>query len=163
MLTSGAKRLVTTFIVLGVVVLLADVGLGVYRGYSAAKNTAVASNAIAALNTSYGTLNSQLTAWQKASKACDQNVPCVTGQDATAATDFSSFASRLQATALPASAASAGARLDADATTMAQDFTALSQTTTTSQYQSTLTSTGLARTATEFNTDYSALGKELSL
>ena len=122
----------------------------------------VASNAIAALNTSYGTLNSQLTAWQNAVQACDKNLTCVTRQDAKAATYFSAFASRLQAIALPASAASAGARLDADATTMAQDFTTLSKTTTASQYQSTITSTGLLQTSTEFNTDYSALGQELS-
>ena len=163
LLTSGAKKLVTTFIVLGVVVLLAYialVGLAVSKAGSTS-NALVASNAIASLNTSYGTLNSQLTAWQKASQACDQNLPCVTSQDAKAATEFSSFASRLQATALPASAMSAGARVDADATTMAQDFTTLSKTTTASQYQSTFTSTGLARTSSEFNTDFSALSKEL--
>ena len=88
LLTSGAKKLVTTFIVLGVVVCLAYIalmGLAVSKAGSTS-NAVVASNAIAALNTSYGTLNSQLTAWQNATKACDQNLPCVTSQDATAAT-----------------------------------------------------------------------------
>jgi hypothetical protein len=161
LLTSGAKRLVTTFIVLGAVLWIADIGLQVAHVRSEV-NAVIASNATAALSTSYGTLNSQLTTWNNAVQACNKNLPCVTSQDATAATDFSAFASRLQAILLPASAASAGARLEADATTMARDFTVLSQSTTVSQYQSTFASTGLAGFSTEFNTDYLALGKDLA-
>jgi hypothetical protein len=161
-LTSGAKKLVTTSIVLGAVVWLAYIGLIGVAISRAASKAVVATNAIAALNTSHDTLNSQLIAWQNAVQACDQNLTCVTGQDAKVATDFSAFASRLAATALPASAASAGARLHTDATTMAQDFTVLSKTTTVSQYQSTFTSTGVAQTLTKFNADYSTLGQKLS-
>ena len=124
-------------------------------------NVVVASNAIAALNTSHDTLTSQLTAWQNAVQACDQKLTCVTRQDAKAATDFSTFASRLRAIPLPAGAASAGARVEADAATMAQDFTALSKTTTVGQYESTYTNGGLAQTLARFNTDYSALGEKL--
>jgi hypothetical protein len=164
LLTSGAKRLVTTFIVLGAVVWLAAIGL---TGLAVSKagsvsNAVIASNAIAALNTSYGTLNSQLPAWEKAIQACGKNLTCVTGQDAKAATDFSAFASRLQAIPLPASAVSAGARLDADATRVAQDFTVLSQTTNPTLYQSAVASTGLQQTLNEFNTDYSAIQTQLA-
>ena len=140
---------------------MADVGLQVVNARHEV-NAMVANIANAELRTSYATLNSQVTAWQNAVQACDENLPCLTSQDATAATDFSAFASQLQAMPLPAGAASAEARLDADATKMARDFTVLSQVTTVSQYQSTYTSTGLAQTLAEFNTDYSALSKELS-
>jgi hypothetical protein len=159
LLTSGAKKLVTTFIVLGVVLWMADIGLQVVNARSEV-NRLIASTAIAQLSASHATLNSQLIAWQNGTKAC-ANPRCVTGEDATAATDFSAFASQVQAIPLPASAASAGARLYADATKLAQDFTALSRTTTASQYQSTYTSTGLIQTLAEFNADYSALGQEL--
>jgi Domain of unknown function (DUF4389) len=160
-LTSGAKKLVTTFIVLGAVLWIADVGLQVHNARHEV-NAMVAGIAINELRSSHGTLNSQLTAWQNAVQSCDNNLPCVTSADATAATDFTAFAIRLQAFPLPASAASAGARLDADATTMAQDLTVLSKTTSVSQYQSTFTSTGLTGTLATFNADYSALGQELS-
>jgi hypothetical protein len=161
-LTSGAKRLVTTFIVLGVAFLAADIGVQVAVAARSVSNAAVASNAIATLNTAHGTLGDQLGAWQNAVQACDQNLTCVTRQDAKMATDFAAFANRLAATPLPASAASAGARLETDATTMAHDFTVLSKTTTASQYESTFTSTGVGQTLTKFNTDYSALGEQLA-
>ncbi|MGD0705829.1 MAG: DUF4389 domain-containing protein [Trebonia sp.] len=159
LLTSGAKKLVTTIIVLGAVIWVAEIGLQVARVHSAT-NAVVASNAIAALNTSYGTLSSQVTARENALNAC-QNQTCATRQDARAAAEFAVFASRLQAIPLPASAASAAARLDADATAAARDFTAVSKTTTASQYQSTITSSGLDKVLNRFSTDYSALGQEL--
>jgi hypothetical protein len=161
LLTSGAKKLVTTFIVLGAVLWAADIGLQIVKAHSEV-NALVASSAIAELSASHATLNSQLIAWQNGTEACDKNPTCVTGEDATAASDFSAFASRLQDIPLPASAVPAGARLYADATKMAQDFTALSLTVGASQYQSTYASTGFVRTLTQFNTDYSALGNELS-
>ena len=114
------------------------------------------------MNTSYGSLNSKLTAWENAVQSCGKSLTCVTGQDAKAATYFSAFAGQLQAIALPASAASAGARVEADTTKAAQDFTTLSKTTTASQYQSAITSTGLQQTLNGFNTDYSALNQQLS-
>lgn len=161
-LTSGAKRLLTTFIVLGVAFLVADIGVQVAVAARSVSNVAVASNAIATLNTAHGTLGDQVGAWRNAVQACDQNLTCVTRQDAKMATDFADFANRLATTPLPASAASAGARLETDATTMAHDFTVLSKTTTARQYESTLTSTGVAQTLTKFNTDYSALGEQLA-
>jgi hypothetical protein len=160
-LTSRAKKLVTTFIVLGAVLWIADVGLQVHNARHEV-NAMVANIGRDQLRSAHGTLNSQVTALHNAVQACDNTLPCVTSADATAATDFAAFASRLQAIPLPAGAASAGARLDADATTLAQDYTTLSTTTSASQYQSTLTSTGLAGALATFNADYSALGQELS-
>lgn len=161
LLTSGAKKLVTTFIVLGAVLSLADVslmGLAVSKA-GADSNAVIAANAIAALNTSSGTLdNSKIP---DAIQACGKNLTCVRREDAKAATVFSVFASQLQDIPLPAGAGSAGARLDADALTAAQDFKVLSQSTTASQYQSAVTSTGFVQNLNQFDTDYTALGKEL--
>jgi Domain of unknown function (DUF4389) len=162
LLTSGAKKLVTTFIVLGAVFWLADIGLQALAFSKSASNAVVASRAIVALDTSYATLDNQVLAWESAIKACDKNLTCVTAHDAKAATDFSAFASQLQAIRLPPSAVSAAARLDADANATAQDLTVLSQSTTASQYQSAVTSTGLNQTLTRFDADFVALNKELA-
>ena len=163
LLTSGAKKLVTTFIVLGAVLWLAYVGvvgLAVSKAASDS-NAVIAANAIAALNTSSGPLNSSKLS--DSIQACGKNLTCVSREDAKAATAFSLFASQLQDILLPASTASAGARVDADALTAAQDFKVLSQSTSTaSRYESAVTSTGLVQTLNEFYRDYSALGKELS-
>jgi len=161
LLTSAAKKLVTTFIVLGAVLWIADIGLQVHNARHEV-NAIVAKIAIDELRASYGTLNSQVTVWQSSVQACGNNLPCVTSADTTAATDFSVFASLLKAVPAPAGAASARARLEADATTMAQDLTKLSQTTSVGQYRSTFTSTGIAGTLASFNADYSALAQELS-
>jgi hypothetical protein len=161
LLTSGAKKLVTTFIVLGVVVLVADIGLQVARARSTV-NAVVASNAITALQSSYGTLNSQMTASQNAVQACGQNLTCITRQNAKAATYFSTFASIAAGTPLPAGAGSDGARLGADATTISRDFALLGQATSVSQYESAVTSTGITKSLSAFNADYSALGEKLS-
>jgi Domain of unknown function (DUF4389) len=162
LLTSGAKKLVATFIVLGTVLWLFYVGL-ISLSVSTAgseSNAVIAANAIAALNTSYATLNNKKL--PSAIQACGNNLSCVDREDAKAATAFSDFASQLQDVLLPASAASAGARLDADALTVAQNFKVLSQSTTASQYDSALTSTRLVQNINEFDTDYSALGQKLS-
>jgi hypothetical protein len=161
LLTSGAKKLVTTFIVLGALLLAGNIALQVARGHSVA-NAVVASDAIAELNAAQSTLGTQLTAYQNAVQACGQNLTCVTGQDAKAAADFAAFNSKLQATPLPAGAASAGARLGADATKMVQALTLLSHITNVSQYESTVTSSGLAKSSAAFDADYSALGEKLS-
>ena len=161
LLSSGAKKLVTTFIVLGAVILAGNIVLQATRGHHAS-DAVVAANAIAKLNAAQATLGTQLTAYQNGVQACGQNLTCVTGQDGKAAADFAGFGSQLQATPLPAGAAPTGARLGTDTTKMVQALTKLSHITSVSQYESTVTSSGIAQSNAAFSTDYSALGKKLS-
>ena len=161
LLSSGAKKLVTTFIVLGAVIFAGNIVLQVSRTHHAS-DAVVAANAIAKLNAAQATLGTQLTAYQNGVQACGQNLTCVTGQDGKAAADFANFGSQLQATPLPAGAAPTGARLGTDTTKMVQALTQLSHITSVSKYESTVTSSGIAQSNAAFSTDYSALGKKLS-
>jgi hypothetical protein len=163
-LTSAARRLVVLFLVLGS---LFWVGWGVAYGtliataVNQASHVSTVNNAIDKLNSSYGTLNGNLSQWQSAVAACDQNLTCVTKQDSKAAAYFSAFASVLSATPMPSGASAAAARLQSDATAAAQAFTRLSQATTVAQYQSTFASSGLRQLLGRFDQDYNALGTAL--
>ncbi len=126
-----------------------------------AGNVSTVNNAIDKLNSSYSTLNGNLSQWQSAVAACDQNLTCVTKQDSKAAAYFSAFASVLSATPMPSGASAAAARLQSDATAAAQAFTRLSQATTVAQYQSTFTGSGLRQLLDRFDQDYNALGTAL--
>jgi hypothetical protein len=163
-LTSAAKRLVVLFVVLGALVWVGEVALGATLGANAARqsnNVNTANHAIDQMNTSYAALTANLSRWQGAVKACDTNLACVAKADGTAATYFSTFASQLQATPMPAGAAAAASKLHTDATQAAQDFTQLSKAASVSAYQSTLASTGLQQTLHSFDQDFNALGTAL--
>jgi hypothetical protein len=124
---------------------------------SSSNNTVTASTAVTELSTSYNSLNSAVAAWETASENCNQNLTCVTKQDGTAAIAFNTFSRQLSATTVPAGASADAAKLAADSAAATQDFTLLSKTTTVSQYQSTISSTGLQQTLTAFNSDYAKL------
>ncbi|MDX6419607.1 MAG: hypothetical protein QOG28_4227 [Trebonia sp.] len=156
-LTTAAKKLVTTFIVLGSLILVGYIAL-----YAALIGSTVSSteNAVAAanqLNSSYTTLTNSLNAWDQASTNCKGNLACVTKEDGKAASAFNTFSSQLANTSVPAGAAADKARLSAAAATSAQDFIQLSKTTSISQYQSTIASTGLQRALSGFDQDFTAL------
>lgn len=164
-LTSSAKRLLVLFIVLGVLSWAGYIVLYVAlfaSGVNSVNNAETADNAIGSMNSSYSTLLSKLSQWESATAACNKKLTCVTGADNTAASDFSKFASQLQATAMPSDATAAANQLYSDATKAAQDFTQLSQSTTAEQYQSTFTSTGLQQTLNQFDQDFSSLMSKLN-
>lgn len=164
-LTSPAKRLLVLFIVLGALTwggyAIGYVAL-IANSVGSVNNIDTANNAISSMNSSYGTLQSELSKWESATNACNQKLSCVTGTDTTAANDFSKFASQLQATAIPGSATAASDQLYSDATKAAQDFTQLSQSTSIEQYQSTVTSTGVQQTLNQFDQDFNSLMSKLS-
>jgi hypothetical protein len=164
-LTSTARRLLVLFIVLGVLSWGGYVALYaalVASGVSSVNNIEMADNAVSSMNSSYGTLSSKLSQWENATTACNHKLTCVTGADSTAASDFSKFANQLQATAMPSGATAAADQLYSDATKATQDFTQLSQSTTTEQYQSTVTSTGLQQTLNQFDQDFNSLMSKLN-
>jgi hypothetical protein len=152
-LTSAAKGLVTTIIVLGV---LLDVGLGA-RNFITTTSAFDRGYAGHQLRTSYTTLSNSLDAWHQATVNCGQNLTCVTRQDGKAAALFTTFSSQLASTSVPADSTAAKAKVAADSATVAQDLTQLSKATTASQYDATVASTGLQQELHAFDTDFAAL------
>lgn len=159
-LTSGARSLVTTFIVIGS---LFVAGYGVLYGVligsavSSANSTASAITADNQLNTAYTALSNRMTALQQASSSCDQNLTCVQKEDTQAAAAFTTFSGQLASISVPASLAADKARLSAAAATIAGDYTALSKVTTAAQYQAVFSSIGLQKALDGFNADVTAL------
>jgi hypothetical protein len=161
-LTSGARRLVVLFLVLGLVV---NVVNGVRNGalLSRAQSVNTANNAINTLNSSDSTLKNNLVKSEDALTACDQNLTCVVKVEGNASAYFSAFGDELRATPMPSSATAADAnRVESDAALLARDYTKLGQATSISQYQSTLTSLGLQQLANQFDDDINALGTALN-
>lgn len=163
-LTSGARKLVTVFIALGVVflaALLSSWAAIIVSADNGASNAITASDAINQVSTAYVTLGDKLATLDQAMANCDQNLTCVTGQDALAARAFSAFSGQLAAVAVPAGAEAAKAKLSADVTATGNDYAQLGRSTTVAQYQSTVASTGVLQMANAADADYRALIKTL--
>ena len=156
-LTSGARKLMTTFIVLGSLFLVAYVALYSVIVGSAVSTTVDSVTAIRQLESSHTALSNSLDAWEQATTDCDHNLACVTKQDGNAASAFNTFSSELATTSVPAGAAADKARLSATAVAAALDFTRLSKATSDSQYQSTFSSEGLQQTLDDFDQNFTAL------
>lgn len=160
-LTSAAKKLMTTFIVLGSLILVAYIVIYAVIIGSAVSDTQTATTAISQLNRSYTTLTNSLNTWEQATTSCNQNLACVTSQDSKAAAAFNTFSGQLANTSVPAGAAADKARLGTAAAGSAQDFVQLSKATSAAQYKSTITSTGLQNTLNGFDQDFTALIAQL--
>jgi Domain of unknown function (DUF4389) len=161
LLTSGARRLVTLFIVLGAVL---SIGYLVLQGVLVGKSSSgalAATTAIPRLEVAYTALDGNVNSWEKASAACGGQLACVTPLDAKAAGYFQDFGSQLAGTSVPASARPDAARLQRATTQLATDFTELSQASTAAQYQSTVASAGLQQTIGDFQGDFTALIQKL--
>ena len=152
-LTSAARRLVTVFLVLGV---LLDIGSLVSDAISTSSTVSTITGLVQ-LNSSYETLAGKLTTWQTATANCGQNLSCMTTQDATLAAAFNSFSGQLASISVPSGAAADKAKLSADTTLLVQDFTKLSQSTSPDEYNSTLSSIGLPQALGDWSTDVTAL------
>ena len=159
-LPAAAKRLVTVFIVLGTVFVIAYIALIAIALGSAgnqASSIVTAQDALNQVGTSYNTLTTNLTSWENATKACNGNLTCVTGQDVKAAGYLTSFHHQLTGIPMPPDSVAAATRLDQDTTKAVAGFTQLSKVTTAAQYNSVFASTGLETTLNNFDTDYTAL------
>jgi Domain of unknown function (DUF4389) len=163
-LTTGARKLVTSFIVIGalfVVVYIVAAVLLIALSAGAVNNNNTAATAIPELNSSYNTLTSSMNTWEQAQTSCNQNLTCVTKADGKAATAFSTFSSQLSATAVPSTSDAEKAKLSAVSASAAQDFSQLSHATSVAQYQSIVSGTGVQSTLTSFESDYTTLINKL--
>jgi hypothetical protein len=156
-LSSGTRQLLGVFIGLGVVFLVLEF---VVIAIVASSNPVTTADAIATMNGANNTLDSEVNGWQVAAKAC-KSLACDVAGDSKAATYFTDFANTLHNTSMPSGATAVANKLYLDATTAAQDLSQLSQATSATQYQSIVTSTGLAQTLNQFDADDTALGTAL--
>ena len=163
-LSKAARQLVILFIVLGVLMGILNGASNAFSLSSAlqrAEDASMANNAIGAVNSSYTTLQTRMNQWHYTVSACDQNLTCVRRADANAATDFSAFASELNATAMPSGATAAANRVYSDATRVAQEYAQLSQVANVATYQDTFNRLGLQQSLDRFDQDFNALGTAL--
>jgi hypothetical protein len=164
-LSTGAKALLSVFLVLGVLVIIAYIAVGIAAGSSPGVQTKLnAATAAITVESSYSTLSTSLVTFRSKTTACHGQLSCVTAQDMLAAQAFGAFARALHTTSMPSgSATAAAAKLDSDATQAQNDFLQLAKSTSVSQYQQTIASTALDQRLAQFDTDYQSLGKALGV
>jgi hypothetical protein len=160
-LSNPSRRLVALFIGLGALVLIGYIGGGiaVVRSISTPVSRAIAT---ASVERSYSVLSTALVSFKSKTTACQSKLSCVTAQDTSAAQAFGAFAQALHGMPMPSgSATAAAAKVASDATQAQNAFLALAKSTSVSQYQQTIVSTGLEQRLTQFDADYQGLGQAL--
>jgi hypothetical protein len=165
-LSGGAKALVGVFLALGALFIVVGIVLGVINGSTNTPGQTQVSKATAAIKVegSYATLSTALTSFQSKTSACNGSLTCVTAQDTTIAQAFGTFAQAMRGTSMPAGAPTTAAnKVIADATAARNDLTKLAASTSVSQYQQTVVSTGLEHQLAQFDADYLKLGKALGV
>ncbi len=154
-LSTAAKRLVTVFIVLGV---LFAAGQGVLQGTltSQAVSTVQARNQLQADVTP---LNATLNSYSAQVRACQTNA-CVASLNRGVASAFTTFAGKVQDISMPTDQARAdAAKLTASALHVASVYTALAGATSESQYDS--VAAGVNTAVTQVNDDFDTLATDL--
>jgi hypothetical protein len=160
----GAKNLVGLFLALGVLLIVVEIVLGATGSLTNTPGQTQVSKAVAAIGVegSYSTLSTALTSFQSKTSACNGSLTCVTAQDTTAAQAFGTFAQAMRGISMRAGAPTTAAnKVISDATAARDDLNKLAASTSVSQYQQTVASTGLEHQLTQFDTDYQNLGKAL--
>jgi hypothetical protein len=160
-LTSGAKNLVTTFIVLGVVV---SGGYGVAESLFVGSAVSTAVNSVNTSNRvvdSFNTLADKTSKGQRAVDDCGNNMACVSRQETTMAGYFQTFSDEVAGTPVPASAAAAKAKVLTDAATLTQDYQQLAAAKTDAQYQATAGRLDVQGETDTLNNDVNALVDKL--
>ena len=154
-LSGAAKKLVTVFIVLGV---LFGIGQGVVQATVTGK-AVTAAQARSQLQADVNPLNATLSSYNSQVQACQTNA-CVSALNRDVAAAFSTFASQVSDIKMPSSQASASAASLASASShVASIYTALAKATSASQYQS--IAAGLQQAAVQVSSDYTALRNDL--
>jgi Domain of unknown function (DUF4389) len=155
-LSSGARRLVAVFLVLGI---LGLIGYGAAMGalVAGAAGTANRAGALNQVQVAHSALGTTMNGLQAKVAACQSNLPCVATQEGQAGRAFSTFQSAVRSTAMPGSATTASSQLQRDTGKIAQAFHQLSTATSPAQYQQILLRTGLQQLLSSFDADYQQL------
>jgi Domain of unknown function (DUF4389) len=161
-LSSGAKGLVGMFLVIGALVfVLYAVLIGVAISSSTTVSKAAAELSV---KTAYDSLGRTVTSFDSKVTGCSGRLSCVNRVDAQMSRAFATFGSQLHGIAMPTPASSAAsATLQSEANQIATDFRQLSTASSASQYQQTVTSTGLEGRLSQFDADYQSLNQTLGV
>ncbi len=157
-LSSRAKALVTTSLVIGAVVLVAYIVLFVAISSAAVSNA----TALANVNSAYGRLDSVLKTFPARTVACGQNLSCVMALDGKVSTAFASFGTSLQQAGVPTAYSGDETKLVADTATITADFGRLAGAQSASQYAGIVDGMNITSTLGRWKADFNGLESALS-
>ena len=158
-LSAAAKRLVTTFIALGVLFI---VGLVLILAF-ATSNVVTAAEANHQLRTDVIPAANAINNYPANVQQCGNSLPCVTNLDRSVAGALNTFAARVRGIDMPSDQASAqAATLAGSVTHVASIFSQLGGATSVTQYENIANASGLQQAVIQMNQDYINLGNTLS-
>jgi hypothetical protein len=153
-LVQGAKPLLVVFIVVGVVIGVANVAAQI--GHNPLQRFA----ARVQVESDYDTLNSAVVSYETDTKACQGSLVCVTGTDRTLAQAFGTFVVKLDGISMPSDTASATSALSSEASHCEAIFTELGAASSITQYEETLQANN--QVLSQFDQDYQNLLDQLN-
>ncbi|HEX9355813.1 MAG TPA: DUF4389 domain-containing protein [Streptosporangiaceae bacterium] len=163
-LSRPARRLVTLFLVLGVILLVGYGALIAVIASASGNNTVTRAEATISVEAAFATLSSTLSGFDSKVAACQGRLSCVNKVDAQMSQAFGRFAQDMNGISMPSGASAAAAdRVRSDANQASDGFTRLSKVTSAAQYQQVVASTGLETLLRRFDADYQALGITLGV
>jgi hypothetical protein len=163
-LSRAAKRLVTLFLVLGVLLIVGYTALIAALALVSGNSTVARANAAISVEGTFATLSTTLSTFDSKVAACQGKLSCVNTVDGQMSQAFSTFAQDMNGISMPTSASAAAAgRVRADASQASAGFRRLSAATSAAQYQQVVASTGLEGLLRRFDRDYQALGTTLGV
>ena len=163
-LSRPARRLVTLFLVLGVILLVGYGALIAVIASTSGNSTVTRAEATISVEAAFATLSSTLSGFDSKVAACQGRLSCVNKVDAQMSQAFGRFAQDMNGISMPSGASAAAAdRVRSDANQASDGFTRLSKVTSAAQYQQVVASTGLETLLRRFDTDYQDLGTTLGV
>jgi hypothetical protein len=163
-LSRAAKRLVTLFLVLGVLLIVGYAALIAGLALASGNTTVARANAAISVEGTFATLSTTLSTFDSKVAACQGRLSCVNTVDGQMSQAFSTFAQDMNGISMPTSASAAAAgRVRSDASQASAGFRRLSTVTSAAQYQQVVASSGLEGLLRRFDRDYQALGTTLGV
>jgi hypothetical protein len=161
-LTSGARNLVTLFLVLGALAAIAYVAViaVVVANAGSAIDKVTNQNASTSVQADFALVNNALAAYQSKAQACNQQLSCLTALDRSESPPLTTFANQIQAVPVSGSAVSdARNTLVGAVTRSASAFSSLGSATTPDVYNARLAE--VQQALNQLGVDYANVGKAL--
>jgi len=157
-LSAGTKRLMTGFVILGVLLMAGQTAFEAV----AASSVVTAADASYQLQTDIVPVSNAINDYPANAKQCRNTFPCVTSLDRRVAAILDTFAGQVRAIAMPSDRASAAAAtLAASTSHVASIFSSLGAAASASQYVNIASSSGLQQAVDQMNQDFINLGNAL--
>lgn len=165
-MSQAAKRLVTFFIVIGVIILAASIAIAAVAVSNATTSTANRAAALSQTNSAFSQLSKSMTTFGSRTTACktsNRPLPCITAADRQAGQAFGAFAQSQGAIDMPAgSAQTAASQLTTGASRAQRIFQQLAASTSVAQYERTVSGASLQQVLDEIEQAYRRLQTTLA-